>query len=71
MKVIVLLSTDNNKLFIQYKGQYTVKAKLYRFEYRVEVNGREEIYHANLLKRYIDIENENSTEPDEDENSQT
>lgn len=56
MKVLVLLPSDNNKLLMQFKGPYIVKAKLNRFDYRVEVNGREKIYHANLLKRYIDRE---------------
>ena len=41
MKVLVLLTTDNNKLLMQFKGPYIVKAKLNRFGYRVEVNGRE------------------------------
>lgn len=42
MQVLVLLPTDNNKLLMQFKGPYIVKAKLNRFDIRVEVNGREE-----------------------------
>ena len=54
MKVLVLLPTDHNKLLMQYKGPDTVKNKLNRFDYEVDVNGRVKIYHTNLLRRNVE-----------------
>ena len=52
MKVLVLLLTDNNKLLMQLKGPYVIKEKINKFDYRIDVNGKERVYHANLLRRY-------------------
>ena len=54
MKVLVLLPTDNNKLLMQLKGPYVIKEKINKFDYRIDVNGKERVYHANLLRRYIE-----------------
>ena len=48
MKVLVLLPTDNNKLLMQLKGPYTIKEKVIRFGYKIDVEGKERMYHANL-----------------------
>ena len=58
MKVLVLLPTDNNKLLMQLKGPYTIKEKVNRFDYKIDVEGKERIYHANLLRKYIERESE-------------
>ena len=51
---MVLLPTDNNKLLMQLKGPYVIKEKINRFDYRIDVNGKERVYHANLLRMYIE-----------------
>ena len=58
MKVLVLLPTDNNKLSMQLKGPYTIKKKVNRFDYKIDVEGKERFYHANLLRKYIERESE-------------
>lgn len=67
MKVLVLLPTDHNKLLMQYKGPYTVKDKINRFDYKVDVKGKEKIYHANLPRRYVERASNCSVEVGEDE----
>ena len=42
---------------MQLKGPYTVKEKVNKYDYRVDVNGTERIYHADLLRKYIDRDN--------------
>ena len=58
MKVLVLLPTDNNKLLMQLKGPYVIKEKINKFDYRIDFNGKERVYHANLLRRYIERDKE-------------
>ena len=65
MKVLVLLPTDYNKLLMQYKGPYTVKDKINRFDYKVGVKGKEKIYHANLLRRYVERGSNSPVDVDE------
>lgn len=50
----MLLPTDNNKLLMQLKGPYVIKEKINKYDYRIDVNGKEKIYHANLLRRYLE-----------------
>lgn len=55
-KVLVLLPTSNNKLLMHLQGPYEVSQKVNNFDYKVIVKGKEKIYHANLLKKYVDRE---------------
>lgn len=50
--VLILLPTDRNKLTMQWKGPYKVVKKVDKYDYRVDVDGKEKTFHANLLKRY-------------------
>ena len=52
---------------MQYKGPYTVKDKINRFDYKVDVKGKEKIYHANLRRRYVERASNCSVEVGEDE----
>ena len=70
MKVLVLLPTDHNKLLMQYKGPYTVQSKLNRFDYKVDVKGKEKIYHVNLLRRYIEREHNSHERVSDDRTDQ-
>ena len=49
----MLLPIKHNKLTLQCRGPYVVKAVINRMDYKVEVNANTKIYHANLLKQYI------------------
>ncbi|GFN94313.1 Zinc finger protein [Plakobranchus ocellatus] len=52
-KVLILLPTELKKLFMQWKGPFDIMATVGAYEYRINVNGKEKIFHANLLKTYI------------------
>ena len=57
-KVLVLLPTDHNKLLMQWKGPYEVSAVVGTNDYKVKVKDKLKVYHANLLKEYIEREEE-------------
>jgi hypothetical protein len=56
-KILVLLPTDSNKLLMQWKDPFCVTRKLNKIDYQVDVAGKLNTFHVNLLKRYIDREN--------------
>ena len=53
-RVLVLLPTDSNKLLLQWKGPFKVTHKVGKHDYRVDQNGKIKIYHANLLRKYVE-----------------
>ncbi|KAK3888208.1 hypothetical protein Pcinc_007739 [Petrolisthes cinctipes] len=60
-KVLLLLPTSNNKLLLQWQVPYEVVEKRNRMDYVtvyvdyvIDQDGKRRIYHANLLRRYID-----------------
>ena len=57
-KVLVLLPSDHNKLLMQWKGPYEVCAIVGINDYKVRVKDKLKVYHANLLKMYIEQEEE-------------
>ena len=50
--VTVLLPTDTNKLLLSWKGPYEVTEVVNELDYKVKVNGKAKVYHANLLCCY-------------------
>ncbi|KAJ8030959.1 hypothetical protein HOLleu_27522 [Holothuria leucospilota] len=64
-KVLLLLPTDANKLKMQWRGPYTIVERVGQNDYKVNVNGSYKMYHANLLKKYVerveDTEKESKT----------
>lgn len=52
-KVLILLPTDHNKLLMQWKGPFEVSAVVGLNDYKVRFKGKERVYHANLLKKYL------------------
>ena len=54
----MLLPTDHNKLLMQWKGHYEVSSVLGINDYKVKVKDKLKVYHANLLKAYIQRERE-------------
>ena len=57
-KVLVLLPTDHNKLLMQWKGPNEVSSVVGISDYKVKVKDKLKVYHANLLKAYIQRERE-------------
>lgn len=53
-KVLVLLPTEHNKLTLQWKGPYEIIDVINKMDYKINVGGKTKIYHANLLKRYLE-----------------
>lgn len=54
--MLVLLPTNNNKLLLQWKGPFSVVEVVNSMDYKVDVNGKTKVYHANLLKLYVERE---------------
>ena len=52
-KWLVLLPTDTNKLLLQWKGPYDVTRVVGLNDYKVPMKGKEQMLHANLLKKYV------------------
>ena len=52
-----MLTTDANKLLMQWKGPFRIKKVIGKNDHRVDINGKTKTYHANLLKRYIQRKN--------------
>lgn len=50
--VLIFLPTDSNKLLMQWKGPFKVVEKKGFSDYRIDVNGKFRLFHANLLKKY-------------------
>lgn len=50
--VLILLQTDSNKLLMQWKGPFKVVERTGISDYRIDVNGKLQLFHANLLKKY-------------------
>ena len=55
-KVLVLLPTDSNKLLLQWKGPFTVIERVRGDDYKVQLSGKVKTYHANMLKKYWERE---------------
>ena len=54
----MLLPTDHNELLMQWKGPYEVSAVVGINDYNIRVKDKLKVYHANLLKAYIEREEE-------------
>ena len=59
-KVLVLLPTEHNKLTLQWKGPYEIIEVINKIDYKINVGGKTKIYHANLLKRYLERQEEDA-----------
>ena len=52
-QVLVLLPTDGNKVLMQWKGPYCIEAVVGTGGYKISMDGRLKVFHANLLKKYV------------------
>ena len=57
-KALVLLPTDKNKLLMGWKGPYEVVEKLSPLDYQIRISGKEESFHINMLKQYVEREDD-------------
>ena len=51
-EVLVLLPTSSNKLLMTWSGPFKVTECLHP-DYRIELKGKNKIFHANMLKKYL------------------
>lgn len=51
-EVLLLLPTEKSKLLLQWKGPFSVVAKVSPMDYRIALGSGEKTFHANLLKLY-------------------
>ena len=56
--MLLLLPTDGNKLLMQCKGPFEVLECRNDNNYRVQLAGRVKMFHANMLKKYIERKEE-------------
>ena len=61
-KVLLLLPTDGNKLLMQWKGPFQIVECRNDNNYRIQLEGRVKMFHANMLKRYVERKQEGSVE---------
>lgn len=53
-KVLILRPSSNSKLLLQWQGPFDVTACVRSNDYLVRVKGKDKIYHANLLRKYVE-----------------
>ncbi|XP_070174493.1 uncharacterized protein [Littorina saxatilis] len=51
-EVLLLLPSSSNKLLMLWKGPFSV-VEVFRTDYKINVNGKVKVFHANMLKRYV------------------
>ena len=51
---VVLLPNEHNKLLTQWKGPFDASAIVGLNNYKVKVEGKERLYHANLLEKHFE-----------------
>jgi hypothetical protein len=66
-RVLLLLPTDHNKLLMQWKGPYTVIERVNGNNYRIQLPDRKRLFHANMLKRYVDRQIEAEVDDNDDQ----
>ena len=64
-QVLLLLPSDNSKLTMQWRGPYKVMSKVGTCNYRIDMDGKEKTFHANMMKFYFtrrtqDLESSNN-----------
>ena len=55
-KVLLLRSTKHNKLQMEWRGPYPILERVGDVDYRIQVAGKTKLFHANLLKLYLERE---------------
>ncbi|KAL8587355.1 hypothetical protein ACOMHN_045602 [Nucella lapillus] len=60
-KVLLLLPTDHKKILMHWKGPFNITEKVSHQDYRIDVNGKQKLFHANLLRKYAQRESQPAT----------
>ncbi|KAL8582542.1 hypothetical protein ACOMHN_046263 [Nucella lapillus] len=60
-KVLLLLPTDHDKILMHWKGPFDITEKVSHQDYRIDVNGKQKLFHANLLRKYTQRESQPAT----------
>jgi hypothetical protein len=53
-KALIILPTNNNVLLMQWKGPFEVTERINEVDYKLNVHGKEKMYHGNIIKLYIE-----------------
>ena len=61
-KALTLLPTKTNKLLMGWKGPYEVVGKLSPLDYRIRVGRKVKTFHINMLKQYIEREDDEQSD---------
>ena len=64
-KALVLLPIDKNKLLMGWK-RYEVVEKLSALDYRIRIGGKEKSLHINLLKQYLEREDDQEVQSNDE-----
>ena len=51
-EVLIMLPTDVNKLLMQWKGPFKIEKKMGPNDFKIRIDGKSKVYHANMLKKY-------------------
>ena len=51
-EVLIMLPTDADKLLMQWKGPFRIEKKMGPNDFKIRINGKSKVYHANMLKKY-------------------
>lgn len=51
--VLLLLPTDSSKLLMSWKGPFKVLKKIGELDYKIDMNGRTQTFHINMMKKYV------------------
>ncbi|KAK7092164.1 hypothetical protein V1264_009758 [Littorina saxatilis] len=62
-RVLLLIPLKRNKLEMAWQGPYEVVGKVGDLDYRLRVGSKEKLYHANLLKQYVERDPPSRTTP--------
>ncbi|XP_070179133.1 uncharacterized protein [Littorina saxatilis] len=57
-RVLLLIPLKRNKLEMAWQGPYEVVGKVGEQDYRLRIGSKEKLYHANLLKQYMERESQ-------------
>ena len=60
-RVLVLRPMKNNKLELAWKGPYEVLQRVGEVDYRIRIQGKQKLFHANLLKEFVEQDSKKPT----------
>lgn len=58
--VVIMFSTDANTLLMQWKGSFKTDKKMGLNDFKIKIDGKCKVYHANMLLKYTKREVKNN-----------